>query len=178
MGISKCARAARLALFAALYLVATAGCSSHPTAPDRNQEWLTLDQYKARASSPGLILVNPVVSVPAGAEIELRISKKPTEVVGDKMDFIFYDALEPIDEQMVSVRLRAKKAVYLDLEHLLASTDKESWMPLAYHFFPFCRDTRVTIKTGGVTPDVVVPVSPSFEKLSMTRDHLSDPRLK
>lgn len=174
MGFSKCVSAAGLVFTGALYLLAVAGCSSHATAPDRNQEWLTLEQYKARAATPGSILVNPVVSVPAGAEIELRISKKPTEVVGDKMDSIFYDALEPVDEQMVTVRLRAKKTVYLDLEHLLASTDKESWIPLAYHFFPFCRDTKVTVRTGGATPDVVVPVSPSFEKLSMTRDHLFD----
>lgn len=174
MGIPKCARAASLTLSGVLCVIFVAGCSSHATAPDRDQEWLTLEQYKARTASLGTLLVNPVVSVPSGAEIELRISKKPTEFLGDRMDSIFYDALEPVDEQMVTVRLRAKKTVYLDLEHLLASTDKESWIPLAYHFFPFFRDTKVTVRTGGATPDVVVPVSPSFEKLSMTRDHLVD----
>jgi hypothetical protein len=160
---------------AGLFFLAVSGlgsnvsCSFEPTEPDRRQEWLTLDEYKGRASESAF-LINPVVSVPKGAEVELRISKNPIGRVGDQLDSLFYDVLEPVDDQMVTVRLRARKMVHLDLEHLLASSDKKSWMPLAYHFFPFLRDSKVTVTTGGAKPDVVVPVLTSFDRLSMIRD--------
>jgi len=154
-------------------LIAVAGCSSVPTEPHPTQEWVTLEEYKAKP--PGQwVLLHPVVTVPEGTEVVLRISKKPTELLGDQLDLILYEMLEPVEEQMVTVKLRAKKTVHLDMDHLLASTDKKTWMPLGNLFFPLGRETRVTVASGGGQPKVIVPVWTTFENLSLTRDVLSD----
>jgi len=158
-------------ILAMAILGTAAGCAGPPTEPTRQQEWMTLEDYRSRGSANDLLL-NPVVTVPEGTEVALRISRKPIQLLGEGLDFIFYDALEPVDDQMVTVRLRARKTVHLDLEHLLASTDRKSWMPLAFHFFPFFRYSKVTVSTNEPKSEVVVPVTASFEGLSITRDFL------
>lgn len=152
-----------LVVFAAL-----AGCSGRP-APDDDQEWLTLVEFKKRAVPGTVLRKHPVVTLPAGAGVELRISRKPTWLV-QNLDPLFFEALEPVDDEMVVVRLRARKTVHLDLEHLLASTDKESWMPLDFHFFPLSRESHVVIREA-VGPEVAVPVQADLDQGSLRRDY-------
>lgn len=163
---------------AMLGVVVAAGCASRPTEPDPLQAWLSLDEYKAALASGTSSLVSPVVTLPPGAVLELRMSRKPMEFIEEDVDHLLLDTFEPVDDPMMSVRLRTRKTVYLDLQHLLASGDKKSWAPIHFYFFPLARASSLSVNTGGPTPDVTVPLAAFFHQTTILRDPLGEIKSK
>jgi hypothetical protein len=139
---------------------------------------MSLDDYARRLSSEPPFRIHPVVQVAAGAEVELRVDRKAIDDIPGGIDGILFEGLEPVGEVMAHIRLKARKNVYLDLEHLIFSTDTSSWIPLEWSFFPWFRASELTVKPQGGGPAVAVPVQPDFNGVRLEKDPFAPSTLK
>jgi hypothetical protein len=155
--------------------LALAGCASRDVGPDPNQPWMSLEDYARRLSSKTPFPLNPVVRVPEGTEVELRIDRQQISWIPDGA---FLDGFEPLEEVVARVRVRARQTVYLDLEHLLASTDKETWTPLGFSLIPLCRESELTLRIERDASAVVVPIVAPGDEVRLDRALFKRPFLR
>ncbi len=108
----------------ALAAIAAAGCASRPPAPLPEQPWMSLQEYAARGvESRGPA---PVVGVPEGATLRLRITSTPCpNRHGVSLE---RELFTPVGEIVLTVQ--ARKPFDLDLARLFVSSDRKTWGPL------------------------------------------------
>jgi hypothetical protein len=115
---------------------------------------MTLAEYVARGAEKDRL--PPVLAVPEGATLRLRIT--PKSCPGREFKVMLDEEVElttPTDDIVVSVR--ATKAFHLDLMHLLISKDREKWSLMWFNVGVFAhRVSELTLAEGAATTTLSV----------------------
>ena len=128
---------------AALSLIVSLGvaCASPPLGPSTDQDRISLDEYRAGLEKWATARPAPVVTLPAGTTLKLRLAPTLDPSDSPRLKRIFKDALlQPsFDSPFEAVgdaelTLRVRETMQLDLERFLVSRDGKRWTPLGSHY--------------------------------------------
>jgi len=113
--------------------VVAAGCSSRDRswAPGPERQWITLEEFQGRELRKGTA---PVVEVPPDTELRVRLTREPSPTPFWTTKLGEDNPLAMTDTPTFSVKVR--RPVYLDLERMTLSVDKERWWTLGQVLFP------------------------------------------
>lgn len=137
----------------ALFAVAVLGCSSRSRmSPGPDREWVTLEEYERRVPGKG---PQPVVAVPAGAEVRLKFTRQPSATPFWTTRLAEDNPFETLE--LPALAFKARLPFFLDLERMAVSVDKERWWNLGQVLFSDSMAADISLAAGG-RPPVTRPI--------------------